>query len=286
MNGSIHTPVGTASKISLAARLAETEAKVRAYPARAEHRWELFQLLCVMAQWTRAIQQLQVCSRQQPDQAAMAHACRDLIRAERWRNRVFGGREAPGFLFEPPAWIGGMLDALRLTASGDEEAADCAREAALDAAPLVHATAPQAHVEWIGDSDTRLGPVFEIITAGHYRWLPLADIASWHVERPATLLELVWTPCTLKLIDSTTVRGFTPARYPSPPQDDQLDDALRLGHRTEWHAVGHTAVIGIGQKTWATSAGDFSMFELAAVDFTRPATASANTSKDVSNVDG
>lgn len=268
-----------AHKVPLATRLAETEAKVRSQPARAEYRWQLFQLLCVLEQWKRAIQQLQVCARQQPDQAATAHACRDLIRAERWRTRVFAGEQPPGFLFEPPAWVQGLVDALRLMAHGEIAAADRAREAALDAAPLVRACAPwvsPSDIEWICDSDSRLGTVFEIITEGHYRWLPLADIAAWHVERPATLLELVWAPCTLTLIDDSTVRGFTPARYPGSGQEDHADDTLRLGHRTIWRETGRTGVIGVGQKTWATSAGDFSMFDLASCQFTPAAQGDAS----------
>lgn len=250
--------------VPLAARLASIEAKVRSEPAQVTHRWELFQLLCVLGQWERAIQQLQVCARQQPEQIATSHACRDLIRAEKVRSKVFAGELTPGFLVEPPLWVQGLVDALSLTARGDIESADCVREAALDNAQSLDARFEQTHVEWISDSDSRLGPVCEIITAKHYRWLPLADIARWQVERPATLLELVWAPCTLTLRDNSTVRGFLPARYPASPDDD---DALRLGKRTAWREIGRTAVIGMGRKTWATSAGDFSVFEVASCEF-------------------
>jgi type VI secretion system protein ImpE len=250
--------------VTLAARLADVEAKVRSDPAQVTYRWELFQLLCVLGQWERAIQQLQVCARQQPEQLATAHACRDLIRAEKMRAKVFAGSVAPGFLVEPPPWVQGLVDALSLTAHGDIESADRMREAALDDAQSIDARFDQTQVEWISDSDSRLGPVCEIITAKYYRWLPLADIARWQVDRPATLLELVWAPCTLTLRDSSAVRGFLPARYPSSPDDD---DALRLGKRTVWREVGRTAVIGMGRKTWATSAGDFSVFELASCEF-------------------
>ncbi len=258
-------PAGGAShETSLVVRLADTEANVRAHPTHAGHRWELFQLLCVLGQWERAIQQLQICTQQQPDQAAMAHACRDLIRAERSRTKVFAGEQRPGFLFEPLPWVDGLIDALRLTAQGEIDSADRVREAALDAAKIVRARSPQAEAEWISDSDSRLGPVCEFITAGHYRWLALADIARWQVERPATVLELIWAPCTLTLHDGSTVRGFLPARYPASAQDD---DALRLGRQTVWREVGRTAVIGMGRKTWTTSAGDFSVFELASCEF-------------------
>ena len=251
--------------ITLATRLSDTEARVRVHPAEVKHRWELFQLLCVLGQWGRAIRQLQVCAKQQPDQIATAHACRDLIRAERSRTKVFAGEQPPGFLFEPLPWVQGLVDALSLSAHGDIESADRVREAALDEAPAVRARFPQGEVTWISDSDSRLGPLCEVITAREYRWLPLSDISKWRVERPATLLELIWAPCTLTLLDGSTVRGFLPARYPLSTDDD---DALRLGRRTAWREVGRTAVIGMGQKTWTTGAGDFSVFELASCEFT------------------
>lgn len=264
MSGSSPAIGAAADHKALSARLADVERRVRSDPAQVSNRWELFQLLCVLGQWDRAIQQLQVCARQQPEQNVTAHACRDLIRAERSREKVFAGEQAPGFVFEPSPWVQGLVDALSLSARGDIDSADRARETALDDAQTVAARFGETEVEWIGDSDSRLGPVCEIITAKHYRWLPLVDIAKWQVERPATLLELVWAPCTLTLQDGSVVRGFLPARYPLSAQDD---DALRLGQRTEWREVGRTAVIGMGRKTWATSDGDFSVFELASCEF-------------------
>jgi type VI secretion system protein ImpE len=124
LNGSVNrdTPLAT--------RLSDAEIRVRTYPTQVSHRWELFQLLCVLGQWERAIQQLQVCAKQQPDQIATAHACRDLIRAERLRTKVFAGEQPPGFLFEPPPWVQGLVDALRLSAHGDIDSADRARSGA------------------------------------------------------------------------------------------------------------------------------------------------------------
>jgi type VI secretion system protein ImpE len=258
-------PTGDANRnIPLATRLADAEARVRAHPSQVKHRWELFQLLCILGHWERAIQQLQVCAKQQPDEIAMAHVCRDLIRAERSRSRVFAGKQPPGFVFEPSPWMLGLVEALRLSAHGEIEAADYVRETALENAQTVRVRFPHGEAEWITDSDSRLGPMCEVITAREYRWLPLANIAKWNVERPATLLEVIWAPCTLMLVDSSTVRGLLPARYPLSTDDD---DATRLGRRTAWREAGRTAVIGMGQKTWATSVGDFSVFELTSCEF-------------------
>jgi type VI secretion system protein ImpE len=74
----------------------------------------------------------------------------------------------------------------------------------------------------------------------------------------------------LTLVDGSAIRGFMPARYPSVANaagDCDESDALPLGRKTIWQEVGRTGVIAEGQKTWVTSAGDFSLFELPTCDF-------------------
>ena len=270
---------GSLDDMPLEARLARIEARVRAQPTTAAHRWALFQVLCAIGQWARAIQQLQVYVQLSPDQANAAQAYRDLIRAERWRARVVAGRERPGFVFEPPSWVAGLIGALRLAGVGNVDEADRAREDALHQAPLVNVCTSRFLFDWIADSDSRFGPVCEIVTAGHYRWLPLSDIAAWQISPPTKLIDLVWTPCALTLVDGTAVRGFMPARYPGSEAAGSGEagagggergderDALRLGRKTVWQEAGRTGVIALGQKTWTTSAGDFGLFELDACEF-------------------
>jgi type VI secretion system protein ImpE len=264
---------------SLATKLTQIEAQVRAQPAAPAHRWALFQVLCVLGQYKRAVQQLQVYAQLDTQQGPTALAYRDLVRAERWRAQVLAGRKRPGFVFEAPSWVEGLLEALRLSATGQIDEADLVRERALDQAPLVPARSvnPGAdlQLDWIADSDSRLGPVCEVVTAGHYRWLPFSDIAAWRIERPAMLLDLVWAPCTLTLTDGSAVPGFMPARYPGSehsPGDSSEHDAIRLGRSTRWQETGRTGVIALGQKTWTTSAGHLSIFELAAAEFGNRAT--------------
>jgi len=258
----------------LDARLDDAQGMVRREPAVAGHRWTLFQLLCVTQQWERAVQQLQVFAQLNPQQLQAARAYRDLIRAERWRTKVMNGLAQPGFVIDPPSWVGNLAEALRLTAAGQTDAADAMREAALNQAPLVSGGGANHSFEWIADSDTRLGPVCEIITAGRYRWLPFSDIAAWEIGRPAALVDLVWAPCLLTLADGTKVRGFMPARFPAvvdASYDASMQDALRLGNTTVWTDAGRTGVIAQGRKTWTTSAGDAGLFELDVCTFVHDA---------------
>jgi type VI secretion system protein ImpE len=264
-----HVTSGATRHVSPATQIAHVEAEIRRQPALAAHRWTLFQLLCITYEWPRAVQQLQVYAQLELSQASVAQACRDLVRAELWRGKVMAGLQKPGVVFDGASgWMEGMLDALRLAAKGQLDASDEARERALELAPLVSGKSAGHTFDWIGDSDSRLGPVCEVMTAGRYRWLSLADIRSWRIERPTTLIDLVWASCTLTLKDGTVVRGFMPARYPIAADPvERVPEALQLGCETIWRDAGRTGVIASGRKTWTTSAGDFDLFELPECEF-------------------
>ncbi|ABB11091.1 type VI secretion system accessory protein TagJ [Burkholderia lata] len=270
-----------AGDLPLVDQIARIEANIRSQPTSASHRWALFQLMCLVGEWSRAIQQLQVWAQLEPAQARTAQVYRDLIRAERWRAKVVEGRERPGAVLPSPPWIEAMLDAIRHAADGQVEQADTLRDTAFQAASDVPLVAPlQGPAAWIADSDTRFGPVCEVITAGHYRWVPFADLAAWRVSQPAQPVDLVWAPCTLTYIDGSLVHGFMPARYPG---SETGSDAVRLGRETRWHDISRTGVVALGQKTWATDVGDFSLFELAHAEFgsrAAPAAIDADQSHD------
>ncbi|WP_431208743.1 type VI secretion system accessory protein TagJ [Burkholderia cepacia] len=253
-----------ASDLPLADQIARIEARIRSQPTTAPHRLALFQLLCIVGEWSRAIRQLQVWANLEPSQARTAQMYRDLIRAERWRAKVVEGREHPGAVHASKPWIDALLEAMRHAADGQVEQADIVRDAAFRAAPNVPLVTPSGHAAWIADSDSRFGPVCEFITAGHYRWVPFVDLAAWHMSQPTQPVDLIWAPCALTLVDGSLIHGFMPARYPG---SEAGSDAVRLGRETLWRDIGRTGVVALGQKTWATDLGDFSLFELAHAEF-------------------
>ncbi|MFJ4293198.1 hypothetical protein ACIP1U_25975 [Cupriavidus sp. NPDC089707] len=67
---------------SVTGAVAEAEAVVRLQPGAFTLHWQLFQWLCVVGDWPRALKQLQVATQPAPDFAQTAHVYRDLIRAE------------------------------------------------------------------------------------------------------------------------------------------------------------------------------------------------------------
>jgi type VI secretion system protein ImpE len=253
------------TRTSLPEQIQIAEESIRREPVTASHRWALFQWLCVDQQWKRALQQLQAYAQLAPDKKGVVQAYRDLVRAERWREKTLTGKTPPGHVMETePQWMSDVFTALEMTAAGQIEAADAMRERALDQAPLVSGRSTSGIAfEWIGDSDSRLGPICEVMAAGAYRWLSFADIARWQVLPPSAPCDLVWAACEWTLMDGVQLRGFMPARYPDygGATHDQRDNLL-MGRETTWRQEGQTGIIASGRKTWTTSAGEFDLFEM------------------------
>jgi type VI secretion system protein ImpE len=254
----------------LSEALSRAEAGVRAQPQDPSARWLLFELLCVLGQWERALKQLQTWAGLSRDNESTAHVMRGLVRAEHQRMEVFAGRNVPATLagsgVPAPAWLAGLAEALRLAVPGGEaalEAADVAREASLAEAPETAGESNLLSFEWITDSDTRLGPVCEVILAGAYRWVAISDLASVTKSAPAHLLDLVWSQVDLVLRDGAALKGYMPMRYPAQAGER---DALLLARETVWTDVGR-CVVARGQKMWSTDAGDIALLDLRSCRF-------------------
>lgn len=270
------------SAAPLADALSRAESAVRARPQESRARWLLVELLCVLGDWPRAMKQLQAWAALSKDFDSTAHVVRGLIRAEMQRAEVLAGRVMPATLAaavegeghndahapvpeegpSAPAWLAGLADALQHAAGGaaGTEAADDAREAALSRAPAV---AGQSNLvpafTWVSDSDSRLGPVCEVVLVGAYRWLAFQDIRSIDKQPPQRLLDLVWSQADFVLRDGTPLKGYMPMRYPVVAGDR---DALLLGRETVWQDVGRTGVHARGQKVWMSSEGDLPLLDL------------------------
>jgi type VI secretion system protein ImpE len=262
------------------------EASVRTKPQDPQARWLLFELLCVLGQWDRAVKQLQVWAGLSKEFDGTAHVMRGLIKAERQRMDVLAGKAEPATVaaaqagapapvvddealdVHAPVWMGDLAEALRRGAAGQggaAEASDAAREAALSQVPDTPGSSNlQPSFNWIADSDSRLGPVCEVILIGAYRWLAFDDIRTLTKAAPERLLDLVWSQVDIVLRDGTPLKGYMPMRYPVHEGDR---DALLMARETVWHEIGRTGVYGRGQKMWMTDAGDMALLDLRACRF-------------------
>src|ERR1700722_15607464 len=101
------------------AALAQLQEDVRARPADAKLRVFLFQLLCVLGQWERALNQLKVASNLDPIALAMAQGYGEAVRCEAIRRDVFEGKKSPMVLGQPDQWLALLIESLLRAGRGE-----------------------------------------------------------------------------------------------------------------------------------------------------------------------
>lgn len=240
--------------------LAALQAQVRADPADAKLRIFLFQLLCVMGDWKRAITQLKLCAEMDEAAVPMAQTYREAIICEVYREKVFAGEKEPLIFGNPEGWEALVIEAVKALAAGrTAEAADL-RAQAFDAAPAVAGDLNDQPFEWVADADMRLGPLLEIIVNGKYFWMPFSAIGSLRCEPPADLRDAVWTAASLTLHNGGEFVALIPTRYAGTAE--QGDNAERLARKTSWLDLGGDTFVGRGQRVLATETGDVALMDL------------------------
>jgi len=243
-----------------AAAIAELQQEVRRRPADARLRVFLFQVLAVAGQWQRALTQLNVAADLDESNLLMAQVCRDALQCEALRAEVFAGRRSPVIFGEPSPWISWLLRAIQLLAANEIEEAVALRDRAFEAAPAVGGTINGEAFEWIADADGRLGPVLEAIIAGRYLWVPFPAIRMIRLEPPTDLRDLVWIPATMVWTNGGEAAALIPSRYANSTESD--DESVVMASKTIWTNVAPNLQVGLGQRTFATDAGDFPLLEV------------------------
>jgi len=263
----------------LSGALTALQNAVRADPGSPKLRIFLFQLLCVLGDWKRAITQLKVCAELEAAAIPMAQTYREAIICEAFREKVFAGEKAPLIFGEPLEWVALMIEALKALAEGRPEDSAALRSRAFDAAPAAAGEINGASFEWISDADMRLGPLMEMVIYGRYFWVPFTAIHEIRAEAPADLRDSVWTPVNLTLSTGGEVVALIPTRYPDTVK---LGDArAKLARSTEWTEIGGGAFAGIGQRLLATDQGDVGLMDLRQLVIEKRPRESMSGSKDV-----
>lgn len=243
---------------------------VRSRPGDPALRSFLFQLSCVLGDWTRADKQLEMLGQLQPEALDMITDYRAAIAAEATRAAVMAGTIPPDIFGDPKPWAQDLAEALRAEAKGETAAATNLRSRALDAAPAVPGTLDGTGFSWLADADTRFGPLLEVVMNGAYRWIALSDLTALELTAPSDLRDVVWSVGIATFAEGAQWPVLIPARYPGTEATG--DPALMLGRRTEWRALGaegHAA--GLGQRLLAHEAGDVALLDVRALTLTPPA---------------
>ncbi|PZT66722.1 impE family protein [Escherichia coli] len=239
---------------SLAEGIQMAELQVRMHPAQAPSRHSLFQLLCVAGDWSRALQQIQLCARMDANYTREAQVFGELIRCEIYRHVCFQGEQRPGVILPPPAWM-----------EDEAQEADTHRSRALEAITDTSGQWNGGAFDWISDSDSRTGPVLELIAGGAYIWLPFSQICSLKSPQPAHLIDLIWKPVNVTLNNGDTHSAWLFPRYSG---SEKAADSLRLCRETVWQdGPGETLVQALGQRVWLTGHGDISLLDLSTCTF-------------------
>ncbi len=243
-----------------AAALASLQEQVRARPEDARLRVFLFQLLCVLGQWERALTQLNVATTLDAGTLAMAQVYGDAVRCEAVRRDVFDGRKSPMIFGQPEQWLALLIESLLVAGQGEASRAEDLRSRAFEEADASAGALNGQPFEWIADADSRLGPVLEAVINGRYYWVPFARLRQLTLEAPADLRDVVWMPAQLQFENGGESVALIPTRYAG--SETSGDGLLMLARKTEWQTMGEAAHRGLGQRILTTEAGDVPLMEL------------------------
>lgn len=240
---------------------------IRSDPSDPKKRLFLFQLNCVLGEWDKALNQLNVAAELDPGIQLMARVGRAAIQCEVFRQEVFAGKRSPLLLGEPGPWVGLMIQAVQLSGQGRHEQAAQSRAQAFELAQaqpgaltLAEGEEGAPHrFEWLADADERLGPMVEAIVDGKYYWVPFSHIRAIYLEPPSDLRDLVWAPATFRWANGGEMVGLIPTRYPGSERSP--DSGISLARKTEFNEVAPDVFEPLGQRMWATDAGEYPLLQ-------------------------
>jgi type VI secretion system protein ImpE len=244
------TPQRIAERLSadeLTEAVAEAQAALRAKPGEARLRHLLIDLLILSGDLLRADAQAATAATLNPADAVGLGMLRGEIRGMHARAEWYRSGALPSF---PNGLSEADAAALRLGVALRENDGEGARAAA---DVLEHLT-EGVSVSWNGaaqqafrDLDDRLPHAFEAITTGGaYLWIGFSTVASLRLKPVARPRDLAFPRAELVLRDGSASQVLLPALY--DPGEAILDDALRLGRRTDWRELPGGLVAGLGQR--------------------------------------
>lgn len=242
------------------AALQTLQEQVRRDPSDAKLRVFLFQLLCVLGQWERALTQLNVAAELDPKALAMAQMYREAVQCERLRTEVFAGKKSPVVFGEPEQWLALLIESLLTRESSGEAQAQQLRARAFEEAPATAGAIEGHPFEWIADADMRLGPVCEAIINGRYYWVPFARLSRIDLDKPEDLRDVVWMPAHFQFANGGESVGLIPTRYPG--SEASSEPGIRLARVTVWNEQSPDVFVGLGQRIFTTDAGDHAIMDV------------------------
>lgn len=249
----------------LSAAIEQLNKEVRAHPADGRLRTFLFELLCFAGEYQRADRQLEVIGHQSASAEIGVQAYRQLMEAEKARQRLLSDGLQPNFLFPPPPYARLHLEALNRLRENRPAEARALLEEAGGSYPVVTGRLDGQPFADFQDSDVLIGPFLEVVIQGKYTWLPFAHIKRLQVSPPKKLRELLWTQARLETITGPAGEVFLPALYVG--SSTSTDESIQLGRMTDWLPLGEGLTRGIGQRLFLVDDTERAILEVKDVEF-------------------
>lgn len=239
--------------------------EVRAKPADAKLRVFLAQLLCILGQWERALNQLSVAAELDPLAVPMKQVYGDAIRSEGLRASVFLGQRTPMVFGQPDEWLALLIESMLHNGRGDQVQAEYLRTRAFEQAPASAGTLDGLPFAWLADADMRLGPVLEAYVNGRYYWIPFARLMRIKIDPPEDLRDCVWLPAHLQFENGGETLALIPTRYDATHM--QTNGEVQLARQTIWHELRPSVWAGLGQRVITSDAGDHAIMDIREINF-------------------
>jgi type VI secretion system protein ImpE len=244
--------------------------EVRTKPADAKLRVFLAQLLCVMGQWERALNQLTVAAELDALAIPMKQMYGEAIRCEGLRADVFTGKRTPMVFGQPDEWLALLIESLLRSGRGELAAAEEVRMKAFSDAPTSQGSIDGKAFEWLADADMRLGPVLEAYVNGRYYWVPFSRLAQVKIEAPVDLRDCVWLPAHLQFENGGEALALIPTRYDGSEKHES--GAVQLARVTQWQELRPEVYAGQGQRVFTSESGDHALMDIREITFQPHAT--------------
>lgn len=257
----------------LSAAIEQLNKEVKARPADGRLRTFLFELLCFTGDYQRADRQLEVIGHQSTAAEMGVHAYRQLMEAEKARQRLLTDGLQPNFLFPPPPYARLHLEAINRLRENRPAEARALLEEAGGSYPVVTGRVDGQPFSDFQDSDALIGPFLEVVIQGKYTWLPFAQIKRLQVTPPKKLRDLLWTQANLETANGPSGEVFIPALYID--SSASTDENIKLGRMTDWLPLGEGLTRGVGQRLFLVDDSERAIFEVKEVEFETQAASDA-----------
>jgi type VI secretion system protein ImpE len=240
---------------------AQTE-EVKQHPADSARRCFLGELLCLAGNLERADAQFEAIGKLDTKASPMLALLRQLVRAEKARQEVHFEGRAPEFLSGPDEHQKLCLQALVALRTGDDAEAGRLLAAAEEQRYAPKGRCDGQDFDDLRDLDDVSSGSLEVLTStGRYLWVPFGSVETLELDKPTQPLDLLWRPATLTVREGPDGKVFLPVVYAD--RGEGVDDAARLGRRTDWIPAGSGgAVRGRGLRTWLVGEESRTLLEI------------------------